>query len=128
VTTLGSHGVDTLVVLAEDAELEQAMVLDLPEVLAGAGIDLVRHPIPDPHVPTDTAAFRATVADVLARMRAGRSVAIACRGGLDRSGMAAACVLRQAGLDATAAVDRVHAAREHTLTRDEQLAYVRDWS
>jgi hypothetical protein len=41
--------------------------------------------------------------------------------------MAAACILREAGLDAPAAIERVHVAREHTLTREEGLHYVQDW-
>ena len=127
VATLRDSGTDTLLVLTEDEELEAAMVLDQPEALDGAGIDMVRFPIPDTHVPMDGAAFRAVVGEMAGRLRAGRNVAIACRGGLDRSGMTAACILREAGLDAPAAIDRVHAAREHTLTREEQLHYVHDW-
>ena len=127
VALLKRSGVDTLFLLVEDAELEGAMVLDLPKALEGAAIDLVRFPIRDPHVPTDPPAFRAAVRDMLGRVRAGRSVAVACRGGIDRSGMAAACILREAGLDAPAAIDRVHIAREHTLTREDGLEYVRGW-
>jgi protein-tyrosine phosphatase len=127
VARLRELGVDTLLLLVEDSEIEAAMVLDLPEVVAEAGIDLVRFPIPDPRVPADRAAFRVVIRDLLRRVQAGRSVAVACRGGLDRSGMAAACLLREGGLDTPAAVQRVQAAREHSLTRDEQLAYVRDW-
>jgi protein-tyrosine phosphatase len=104
------------------------MVLDLPEAVTEAGIDLVRFPIPDPQVPADAAAFRVAIRGQLARLRRGQTVAMACRGGLDRSGMAAACLLREAGLEAEAAVSRVQGAREHSLQREEQLAYVRAWS
>lgn len=64
---------------------------------------------------------------VVARLRTGGSVAIACRGGIDRSGMTAACVLVEAGLSAEEAIRRVHAGRRHSLTRPEQKAYVRAW-
>jgi ADP-ribosylglycohydrolase/protein-tyrosine phosphatase len=128
VERLQEAGTNALLVLVEDHELEAAMVLDLPAVLAEAGIELVRFPIPDPRVPVDGPAFRVVVEDVVKRMRRGQTVAVACRGGLDRSGMTAACVLRELGVDTDAAVGRVHAARDHSLTRDEQLAYVRDWS
>ena len=128
VARLRELGVDCLFLLAEDSELEAAMVLDLPDVLAAAGIELIRFPIPDPRVPVDHDAFQLAIREQLARVRAGRTVAVACRGGLDRSGMAAACLLREAGLEAPAAVARVQSAREHALTREEQLAYVRDWT
>ncbi len=127
VATLKATGVDTMVLLVEDQEIEDAMVQDLPAALDGAGIDLVRFPIPDPRVPADGAAFRSLIRGALGQVRSGRNVAFVCRGGVDRSPMAAACLLREAGLDATTAIDRIHAAREHTLTREEQLAYVRDW-
>jgi protein-tyrosine phosphatase len=78
-------------------------------------------------VPTDGAAFRAAVEDLVGRLRAGTWVAIACRGGIDRSGMAAACVLVSAGLGTADAIARVHAARHGSLTYPEQLAYVRGW-
>jgi ADP-ribosylglycohydrolase/protein-tyrosine phosphatase len=127
VARLRELGVDALFLLVEDAELEAAMVLDLPEVLAEAGIELLRFPIRDPEVPADDRAFQAAIRDVLARVRGGAFVAISCRGGLDRSGMAAACVLRESGLDATTAIARVQSAREHALTRDQQQAYVQRW-
>lgn len=41
--------------------------------------------------------------------------------------MTAACLLREAGLDAADAIDRVHAARAHTLTMPDQLRYVKGW-
>jgi ADP-ribosylglycohydrolase/protein-tyrosine phosphatase len=128
VDRLRAVGVDALFLLVEDGELETAMVLDLPEVLAGAGIELIRFPIPDPQLPADDDAFRAAIRALLGRVREGRTVAMVCRGGLDRSGMAAACLLREAGLDADRSIERVRSAREHALTRDEQLHYVRAWS
>jgi len=54
-------------------------------------------------------------------------VAIACRGGLDRSGMTAACLYRELGLGADDAIARVQAARPHTITIPEQQDFVRAW-
>jgi protein-tyrosine phosphatase len=61
------------------------------------------------------------------RVRTGSKIAIACRGGLDRAGMTAGCLLREAVLAADDAIDRVHEARRHTLTLPVQVTYVRDW-
>jgi protein-tyrosine phosphatase len=57
----------------------------------------------------------------------GASIAIACRGGIDRSGMTASCVLVEAGLDPQAAMARVQAARRGSITLDEQRDYVGGW-
>jgi len=127
VARLRALGVDVLFLLVEDEELAWCRVTELPEVIPAAGIELVHFPIRDPRVPTDDAAFRAAVEDLVARLRAGGSVAIACRGGIDRSGMAAACVLVSAGLGRADAIARVHAARHRSLTYPEQLAYVQAW-
>ncbi len=126
---LRDGGIDALLLLVEDQELDWCLVPDLPDALDAAGVALVRFPIRDPRTPTESQApgFRAVVADVVARLRAGGSVAIACRGGIDRSGMTAACVLVEAGLSAEEAIRRVHAGRKHSLTRSDQKAYVRAW-
>jgi ADP-ribosylglycohydrolase len=120
-------GVDVLLLLVEDAELDRCRVPDIAEALAARGVDLVRFPIRDPLLPRDGAAFQATIAALLGRVRAGAFVAIACRGGLDRSGLAAACLLREAGLAPDEAIARVQAARRGALTLPDQQAYVRAW-
>ena len=119
--------VDVLLLLVEDHELERCRVTGIGDALAAHGVDLVRFPIRDPLVPRDGAAFRSTVASLVERVRGGASVAIACRGGLDRAGMTAACLLREAGLDADDAIDRVHRARRGSLTLPDQQRYVRRW-
>ncbi len=119
--------VDVLLLHVEDKELRRCRVPDLAEVLPAHGVELRRYPIADPRVPVDDRGYRALLTELSMRVRAGQTLAIACRGGLDRTGMTAACLLREAGLDADTAIDRVHAARRHTLTMPDQLRYVRDW-
>ena len=102
-------GVDALFLLVEDSELESCLVTELPAVMAETGPELIRYPIRDPRIPTDDAAFRAAVLDLIERIRRGQFVAIACRGGIDRSGMTAACLLREVGIDADEAIRRVQA-------------------
>ncbi len=41
--------------------------------------------------------------------------------------MTAACVLVEAGIDPSEAIDRVHRGRKHSLTQREQQEYVRAW-
>lgn len=96
-------------------------------MLPAYGVEVVRFPIVDPRTPTDPVAFVQVIAALLGRVRQGEFVAIACRGGLDRSGLAAACLLREAGLDADTAITRVHTARRRSLTLTEQQAFVRAW-
>ncbi len=124
---LATLGVGIVLLHVEDKELDRCRVPDVADALGAHGVELIRFPIADPQVPLDGVAYRAMLAGVSSRVRAGETLAIACRGGLDRTGMTAACLLREAGLDATTAIDRVHAARRHTLTMPDQLRYVREW-
>jgi protein-tyrosine phosphatase len=126
-SSLRAQGIDVLLLLVEDHELERCQVIDIVAVLAHHGIDVRRFPIEDPMLPRDDVAFRAALADLIARVRAGTGLAVACRGGLDRSGMTMGCLLREAGMDADDAITRVHDARRHTLTLPHQLRYVRAW-
>jgi protein-tyrosine phosphatase len=128
-TTLRDGGWGVLFLLVEDVELVSCRVPDVAEALDAVGVELVRCPIRDPRIPTPAqeAGYRAAIVDLVARVRGGGSVAIACRGGIDRSGMAAACVLIEAGIPTGEAIDRVHAGRCGSLTYQDQLAYVREW-
>jgi hypothetical protein len=128
-TTLRDGGWGVLFLLGEDAELVSCRVPDVAEALDAVGVELVRCPIRDPRVPTreQEAGYRRAVGDLVERVRAGGSVAIACRGGIDRSGMTAACVLIEAGIPTGEAIDRVHAGRQGSLTYPDQLEYVGEW-
>jgi protein-tyrosine phosphatase len=97
------------------------------DVLPAHGVELIRHPLVDLEEPGDGAAYREMLAGLVGRVRTGATLAIACRGGLDRTGMTSACLLREAGLDADTAITRVHEARRHTLTLPNQIRYVRGW-
>jgi protein-tyrosine phosphatase len=126
--TLRERGVDRLILHVEDEELTRCRVPEIEDVLREGGRpELVRHPIPDPQVPPDDGAYRRLVREIVTAIRDGASVAIACRGGLDRSGMTASCVLVEAGMDPDTAMARVQASREGSITMRDQRAYVRAW-
>ena len=124
---LKRQGIDVLLLLVEDKELRRCQATAVGEVLPAHGVDLVRFPIRDPEIPVDGLGFRRLLGGLIERVRDGEKLAIACRGGLDRAGMTAACLLREVGLDADGAIDRVHVARDDTLTLPPQIRYVRDW-
>jgi ADP-ribosylglycohydrolase len=125
--SLRDQGVDVLLLLVEDEELRRCRAKHVAQVLPAHGVELIRHPVRDPEPPSDDLAYHRTIAGLVERVRQGATVAVACRAGLDRAGMTAACLLREAGLGADEAIDRVHAARAHTLTMPDQLRYVKDW-
>jgi len=122
------HRVDALLLLVDDGELATMRIPELPAAVAAVGITVLRHPIPDFGVPQDAVAFAATIDDVLARIRAGERVLVACFGGFGRTGTVSACVLRVAGLAPADAIALVRATRPGTIERDSQVAFVEAYS
>jgi protein-tyrosine phosphatase len=61
-------------------------------------------------LPHDVPAFRTGIAQAAAALSAGESVFIHCAAGIGRTGCAAACVLKQLGLAADEAVERIREA------------------
>ena len=123
------HRADVLLVLVEDAELERFGVAALPDAAAARGLELLRHPIRDGGIPADAAALRRTLDAVLARLRVGASVVVACRGGLGRTGLVVACLVRELGEpNAERAIEVTRAARPGAVETDEQRAFIAAWT
>lgn len=120
-------GVDTFVLLVEDHELRIARVPSLVQTLRAHGIEVLRFPIRDMHVPLDRGAFAAVLAFVSDRLRAGRRVAVTCRGGRGRTGTVVACLLVDAGLSPEDAIALTRGTRRDTIERGSQVRFVRGW-
>jgi len=88
-----------------------------------AGVRVVRHPIPDGQAP-DLAEMR----DILSAIRHERElgdVAVACMGGVGRTGTVAACALVEVGFAADEAITRVREIRHpRAVETDVQQRFV----
>lgn len=119
---LHQQGIRTLVLLVEDAELRRWGDPDIVARGAEAGVSVRRFPIPDGHATTIE-----TMDRIIAAIEEGRGdgdVAVACLGGVGRTGMVAACALVRAGLSAADAIARVREVRHPTaveMAEQEQL-------
>lgn len=121
-------GCDRFVLLVEDHELGTTRTTALAAAMKAAGIELVRHPIVDMSVPADRAAYRQLLDDQRAAIADGRTVVVACRGGLGRTGTAVACLLVDAGMEPQSGIDLTRASRPNTIERGVQVQFVRDWA
>lgn len=118
-------GVRRLLLLVEDAELARWGDPNLVDRAAAAGLQVERRPIPDGHPPGSMAAMDEVVAWI-GRARATGDVAVACMGGVGRTGTVAACALVASGADADAAIGLVREVRHPTAVETpEQGAFVR---
>jgi protein-tyrosine phosphatase len=122
---LRAAGVQRLILLVDDAELQN---WGDPGIVARGeanGVRVDRFPIPDGHPPRSVDAM----ASILAAIREGRGtsdVAVACMGGVGRSGTVAASALVAGGMSAEAAIATVRAVRHPTAVETaEQERFVR---
>lgn len=108
--TLGELDVRHLILLVEDGELERWGNLDIVERGTIAGVQVHRFPMVDGGTPRDLGELQ----QILDRISAGRrdgNVAVACMGGVGRTGMVAACHLVERGLAPRDAIATVRAVR-----------------
>jgi protein-tyrosine phosphatase len=119
------YGVDTLVSLVEEHELVDLQIADLADRAKATGMAVIRFPIVDVSVPKDEPAFARLIVQVIERLKAGETVALHCKGGLGRTGLAAGCCLVGMGMPADQAIATVRAARSGTIETGEQERYVR---
>lgn len=121
-------GVGRLVLLVEDAELSRWGDGDIAERAEAAGVEVRRHPIPDGSPPSSPEAMDAILADIDEGRRRG-AVAVACMGGVGRTGTVVACALTRAGHGAAEAIARVREVRHPTAVEmPAQEQFVRDYA
>ena len=124
IRSLVETGVGHLALLVEDHELARWGDLAIVKRAADAGLTVGRWPMPDGSTPRDVAEMDAILAEI-DRQREGTDVAIACMGGVGRTGTVAACALVAAGWDAAAAIAEVRRVRHPTAVETpEQEAFV----
>lgn len=128
IASLRSAGVQRLILLVEDAELRR---WGDPEIVASGragGVEVMRHPIPDGQAPASIAEIEAILAVITAGRRVG-DVAVACMGGVGRSGTVAACVLVEAGMSPDEAIATVRSVRHPTAVETaDQEHFVRAYA
>ena len=131
------YRVNTLLLLNEDHEIARfvndvappAGPQNLMAALAENSIALLRLPIPDGGVPRPNQEdeLRALLTDVVALLRAGKNVAVACRGGIGRTGTLLGLVLIELGCSSASAIVRVRTMKPECIDPGRQEEFVRSW-
>jgi protein-tyrosine phosphatase len=122
---LREAGVDRLILLVDDAELRTWGDPAIVAIGETAGVTVLRHPIPDGHPPASVGEMEEILGEVRDGRRVG-NVAVACMGGVGRSGTVAACALLGGGLTPESAIATVRAVRHPTAVETaEQERFVR---
>jgi protein-tyrosine phosphatase len=104
-------GVDVVVSLLDPNEAVWLGLKDEGRLAEVAGMQFLSYPILDAHVPANVATFRAFVAGLADRLRAGERIGVHCRGSIGRSTVTAACTLIHLGWKAKDALRDIEDAR-----------------
>lgn len=126
---IAEWGAANVISLIEEHEFKMLSVGDLPEMASSLGITWIHLPIRDVSIPD----FRfhglwlSTVCELLDVLMSGKKLLIHCRGGLGRSGLVAALLLIESGVNSREAVGLVRAARPGAIETIQQEAYVRGY-
>lgn len=125
---LRAVGVRTLILLVEEAELRHWSDPDIVERGGAAGVVVYRHPIPDGRAPGSLDEME-TILSEIRDARVTDNVAVACMGGVGRTGTVAACALVAAGMTPDTAIETVRAVRHPTAVEtSEQERFVRGFA
>lgn len=122
--TLRDAGIRHLLLLVDDRELSRWGHPDIVERAFARDLTVDRRPLADGTAPRSVDEMDAMLAALALARREG-DVAVACMGGVGRTGTVASCALVAGGWTARAAIERVRAVRHPTAVEtDEQVAYV----
>ena len=124
VAELRAQGIGLLVLLVDDGELARWGDAAIVARAATFGLAVRRWPMADGTAPA-TAEAMDEILEEIDRGRASTDVAVACMGGVGRTGTVAACALVAAGMNAAESIAHVRAVRHPTAVETpEQEAFV----
>lgn len=125
---LRAVGVRRLILLVEETELRRWSKADIVERGEVAGVVVNRHPIPDGRAPRSVGEMQIILSEIR-KARVSDNVALACMGGVGRTGTVAACALVAGGMTPDAAIATVRAVRHPTAVETvEQERFVRSFA
>ena len=122
--SLRESGVRHLLLLVDDLELDRWGDPEIVARAAEAGVTIDRWPLRDGTAPRSASDMDGILASLGEPRREG-DAAVACMGGVGRTGTVVACALVAAGWPAARAIERVRALRHPTAVETpEQMAFV----
>ena len=111
VEALKHEGFDIIVSLLTRQEIEELDLQREAELVEKYGLEFRNYPIPDLGVPDSRDLFRHFLERLHEDLRAGKKIAVHCRGGIGRSGLVASSILVLSGIKPSRAIQQVTDAR-----------------
>jgi protein-tyrosine phosphatase/nicotinamidase-related amidase len=127
VASLKADGVTRVLPMVPEEELHRYGADELLAAYGSAGLEVHHLPVVDQKA-CSVEEMKAAVAWMEEGLQAGEKVVVHCVGGLGRSGMAAAALLKSRGADPDAAIETVREARsQRALETSIQEQFIRDF-
>jgi protein-tyrosine phosphatase len=124
-----SAGVDAVVSLLTDGEVQDLELSDEERFAKSEGMDYFTFPIVDRSVPASRSSVLDLVKDLNGLLSRGKDILIHCRGGLGRAPLIAACLLANVGVHPEMAFRSIGAARGTSVPETaEQRQWVADFA
>lgn len=121
-------GIDTVVVLAEEAEILAQSGRDLLSLYKELGLEVRHLPIMDFSVPR-AEVLRSVLQETIADSRAGKRIVIHCSAGLGRTGLFTACLAKTVlQLDGRGAIDWTRQHIQGAIENQEQIEFTRNFT
>jgi len=111
IEALKDEGFEVIVSLLTEPEIEELDLQPEAELARKNGLEFRNYPIPDLGVPDSHHSFRKFLERLLEELRAGKKIAVHCRGGIGRSGLIASGILVISGIEPKRAIQQVTDAR-----------------
>jgi protein-tyrosine phosphatase len=122
-----SAGVDMVVSLLTQPEIEELGLQEESRTCHAHGIIYISYPICDRHVPDSPTATIELIQTIRQALKQSKGIAIHCRMGIGRAAMIAAAILASQGKEVNASFDAIARARGLEVPdTDEQKAWVAD--
>jgi protein-tyrosine phosphatase len=119
-------GASIVVTLIEDHEFRLLAVEDMERQVQNHAMKWLHLPITDVSVPDQRFddAWKTAGTEIHRLLNVGERILVHCRGGLGRTGLVAALILVERGVQPKEALRQIRAARPHAIETREQEAYV----
>jgi len=117
-------GVEVVVTLMTQAELQKMKLTHLPEVIKQANMESIYFSITDKWLPDSVDEFIKIVYAVIEQIKLGKKIAVHCNGGKGRTGLLVVACLIQLGMTQTDATNKIRKVRPGMLQNPAQQMYL----
>jgi len=128
ISTLKQAGVNMLITLMDDKEMQENNALSLPVECSKQGLDWIQLPIPDNAPPSKVfeEQWHKQIENILNSLNSNGSIAVHCKGGSGRTGLTIALILAAYGWPTDKVIKEVQKIRPNALKHPQQLSYFKD--